>query len=126
MYHLMGSRVLSRSFTLSKEEEEEEDDHASENDVNNSSIGSAMVIDGPPSPHNATSAGDSPEEDNEEEGEDKEEEDTEVVMVPLADILNARYHTENVQGTSGFAISLFISDRLTTSSLHSRLNSSMN
>ena len=84
----MGSRVLSRSFTLSKEEEDHE--HENENDVVNSSLGSAMDIDGP----HATSADNSLEEgDNEEEGEDEE---TEVAMIPLADILNARYHTENV------------------------------
>ncbi|KAF8813911.1 SET domain-containing protein [Phlegmacium glaucopus] len=90
MYHLMGSRVLSRSFTLSREE----DDH--ENDVDDSSMGSAMDIDGPL--HKGASAtDDSQKGDNEEEGEDEEEEETEVVMIPLADILNARYETENVK-----------------------------
>jgi SET domain-containing protein 6 len=109
----MGSRVLSRSFTLSKEEEE--DDH--ENNVDNSSLGSAMDID---PPHNGTTSANNSQEDNEEEGGEDEEE-TKVVMVPLADILNARYNTENVQPTTGFVIC--ISDRLTMSS---RLNSSMN
>ena len=104
----MGSRVLSRSFTLSKEEEDHE--HENENDVVNSSLGSAMDID---PIHNGTSANDS-QEDNEEEGSDDEEE-TEVVMIPMADILNARYNTENVQPTPGFVISLDISDRLTMS-----------
>lgn len=87
----MGSRVLSRSFTLSKEE----DDH--ENDIDSSSsMGSAMDIDGPP--HNGASAtDDSQEGDNQEEDEDEDEEETKVVMIPLADILNARYKTENVQ-----------------------------
>ena len=83
----MGSRVLSRSFTLSKEEQE--DDH--QHDVDNS-VSSAMDIDG--SPHKDTSADDFQEDDNEEGVED--EEVTEVVMVPLADILNARYERENV------------------------------
>ena len=112
----MGSRVLSRSFTLSKEEE----DHENENVVDNSSVGSAMDID---LPHNGTSANDS-QEDNEEEGSD-DEEGTEVVMVPMADILNARYNTENVQPTPGFVISIYISDWLTMSFVYSRLNSSM-
>jgi SET domain-containing protein 6 len=92
----MGSRVLSRSFTLSKEEE---DDH--ENDVDNFSLGSAMDID---PPHNGTSANSSQEDNEEEGGEDEEE--TEVVMIPLADILNARYNTENVQPTPGFVVFL--------------------
>ena len=87
----MGSRVLSRSFTLSKEEEEEENEN--ENDVDNSSMGSTMDINGPL--HKGTSVDNSQEGDNEEEG-GEDEEDTEVVMVPLADILNARYNTENV------------------------------
>ena len=90
----MGSRVLSRSFTLSKEEEDHE--NGNENDVDNSSLGSAMDID----PHNGTSVNDS-QEDNEEEGGDDEEE-TEAVMIPLADILNARYNTENVQQSPDF------------------------
>ena len=87
----MGSRVLSRSFTLSKEEEEEEDGH--NNDAGNSSMGSAMDIDGPL--HNDNTLADNSQEGDDEEGEDEEE--TQVVMVPLADILNARYGTENVQ-----------------------------
>ena len=102
----MGSRVLSRSFTLSKEEEEH--DHENENDVDSNSAGSAMNIDGPL--HKGASADDFQEGDNEEEGEDEEE--TEVVMVPLADILNARYNTENVQSTNGF-VGICISDWLT-------------
>lgn len=85
----MGSRVLSRSFTLSKEEEDRE------SNVDNSSLGSAMDID---PPHNGTSPNSSVEDNEEEGGEDEEE--TEVVMVPLADILNARYNTENVLALS--------------------------
>lgn len=112
----MGSRVLSRSFTLSKEEE---DDH--ENEVENSSQGSVMDID---PPHNDTSANNSQEENGEDGGEDEEE--TEIVMIPLADILNARYNTENVQPTSSFVIGTCISDLLTLSSAYPRLNSSMN
>jgi SET domain-containing protein 6 len=96
----MGSRVLSRSFTLSKEEE----DHENENDVDNSILDSAMDID---PPHNDTSS----QEDSEEGSDDEEE--TEVVMIPMADILNARYNTENVQPTPGLVISICISDRLT-------------
>ena len=93
----MGSRVLSRSFTLSKEEEE---DHENENDVDDSRLGSDMDID---LPRDGTSAYDS-QEDSEEGGDDEEE--TEVVMIPLADILNARYNTENVQSTPGFVLFL--------------------
>ena len=86
----MGSRVLSRSFTVSNLKEEEDQ----ENDVGDSSLGSAMDID---PPHDGTSANNS-QEDNEEEGAE-DEEGIEAVMIPLADILNARYNTENVQAT---------------------------
>jgi N-lysine methyltransferase SETD6 len=111
----MGSLVLSRSFTLC---EEEEDDH--ENDVENS-LDSVMDID---PPHNGTSANNSQEENEEGGGEDEEE--IKIVMIPLADILNARYNTENVQPTPGFVIGICTSDWLTLSSAYPRLNSSMN
>lgn len=95
----MGSRVLSRSFTLSKEEAEDQHD----NEVDNSSLGSGMDID---PPHSGVSANNSQEDNEEEGGEDEEE--AEVVMIPLADILNARHNTENVQPTPGFVINICI------------------
>ncbi|KAJ3507304.1 hypothetical protein NLJ89_g6379 [Agrocybe chaxingu] len=100
-YHLMGTRISSRSFTLEKEEEEKEHhgaDHSAENEGANTSMGSAMDIDAPPS-HEHQGDEEHADEGHEEEHEEVEEEEDspEVVMIPLADILNARYKTENVK-----------------------------
>ncbi|KAF8160689.1 hypothetical protein B0H34DRAFT_697698 [Crassisporium funariophilum] len=97
-YHLMGSRLLSRSFTLDKEDEEDQAP-----DVGNSSLGSAMDVDDT-SPHNhsappsaAPPVNEEEEAEAEAEAEEAEEDGPEVVLVPLADMLNGRYNTENVR-----------------------------
>ncbi|CAA7261815.1 unnamed protein product [Cyclocybe aegerita] len=100
-YHLMGTRISSRSFTLEKAEEEVEHhdaDDPAENEAANTSMGSAMDVDGPPSLDHEQ-GDEHPDHQEEEEGnnEEEEEDSTEVVMIPLADILNARYRTENVK-----------------------------
>ncbi|KAJ7121334.1 SET domain-containing protein [Mycena crocata] len=94
IYHVMGSRILSRSFDVKKEGEEEGEDDAEEEGPANTSLGSAMDVDAPG--HEAESAhGDS---DTEEEGaEDDDEEPSGVSMVPIADMLNARYGSENAK-----------------------------
>ena len=92
MYHLQGSRILSRSFTLEKDADEDE---AEEAEAANTSLGSAMDVEGD-APH----AHDSEENGEEEEGEEGDEEDEDagiVAMVPFADMLNARYRSENVR-----------------------------
>ncbi|PPR01715.1 hypothetical protein CVT24_001591 [Panaeolus cyanescens] len=94
-FHIMGCRIMSRSFTLEIQEGEEGEGQSNDNDENeiqpddgNTSMGSAMDVD-----HE-----DDPKQTSEEQDEDEDEEDeTEVVMVPLADFLNARYQTENVK-----------------------------
>ena len=89
MYHLQGSRILSRSFTLEKDADDDEAEAA------NTSLGSAMDVEGD-APH----AHDSEEHGEEEEGEEGDEEDEDagiVAMVPFADMLNARYRSENVR-----------------------------
>ncbi|KIM45375.1 hypothetical protein M413DRAFT_442044 [Hebeloma cylindrosporum] len=100
-FHLMGNLILSRSFTLDdqdedEDEEEEEKEHATgdeHQDIGNTSLGSAMDVDAPISATNEHS-----EEEANEDGDDDEETSTlEVAMVPLADILNARYQCENVK-----------------------------
>ncbi|KAF8967820.1 hypothetical protein BDZ97DRAFT_1801404, partial [Flammula alnicola] len=97
-YHLMGSRILSRSFTLEREEVQEDEEEeklpeetsADDIDVANTSIGSAMDVDAP-------SAQETHTEEHENHAHEREEVAAEVVMIPLADILNARYETENVK-----------------------------
>ncbi|KAJ7451845.1 SET domain-containing protein [Mycena galericulata] len=91
IYHVMGSRILSRSFDVEKDdpEEEPEEDGAPAD----TSLGSAMDVDEPQdepkSDHDGASEPDNDSED--------EEEPSGVAMVPLADMLNARYGSENAK-----------------------------
>ncbi|KAJ7782346.1 SET domain-containing protein [Mycena maculata] len=92
IYHVMGSRILSRSFDVEKDdpEEEPEEDGAPAD----TSLGSAMDVDGPQDETESPHEGDS-EPDDDSEGD--EEEPFGVSMVPLADMLNARYGSENAK-----------------------------
>ncbi|KAG1767426.1 hypothetical protein EDD22DRAFT_875836 [Suillus occidentalis] len=80
-YHVTGSRILSRSFNVERWEGEVEQDaedvpteDSKEDSRANTSIGSAMDVDDP---------GDGEEAD--------------IAMVPMADILNARYDSVNAK-----------------------------
>lgn len=98
----MGSRILSRSFDVEKwqpeEEEEEEDDHAA-----NQSMGSAMDVDeghseGPDAVNSTHPREGDEENDGEEDGDHEEALDSsDTAMVPMADMLNARFGSENVR-----------------------------
>ncbi|KAF8837690.1 SET domain-containing protein [Paxillus ammoniavirescens] len=105
-YHCAGSRILSRSFTVSRwtndGEGEGEGDHegegaddAEEEEASgaNTSLGSAMEVDDPqqPSHEDAGSVSDSDSEDEDEE------DPSDVAMVPMADLLNARWGSENAK-----------------------------
>ncbi|KIJ60009.1 hypothetical protein HYDPIDRAFT_117671 [Hydnomerulius pinastri MD-312] len=107
-YHRAGSRILSRSFTVSrwdadgedkdKDKGEGEEKHVEgegdEEDVGevdpcaNTSLGSAMDVD---DPHQEVNA------DLDSDGEDDEEDPSDVAMVPMADLLNARWGSENAK-----------------------------
>ncbi|KAG7098312.1 hypothetical protein E1B28_000273 [Marasmius oreades] len=78
-YHIMGSRILSRSFDV--ERWDSEDDAV--NETANTSAGSAMDVDGPA--------------EREATPEEEEEDTVDVSMVPMADLLNARYGSENAK-----------------------------
>ncbi len=85
----MGSRILSRSFNVEKWESDNDENE----EANNSH---SMDVDEPDTL--ATSAQDSePTEEHveEEEEEEDEEDSSDVSMVPVADLLNARYESEN-------------------------------
>ncbi|KAJ8596569.1 SET domain-containing protein [Rhizopogon salebrosus TDB-379] len=100
-YHITGNRILSRSFQVErwkgdvKQEDSDEHEDVPEDSIEdtqaNTSIGSAMDIDG-------TGDGD---EALGEESSDSDDEDiddsSEVSMVPMADLLNARYDSENAK-----------------------------
>jgi SET domain-containing protein 6 len=109
----MGSRILSRSFTVHKwkgtvdldaaeEVDENGDDELSSTqdaDASQASISSAgMEVDadaGLDAILNEVQGNQNPALD-EESNSDDEEDSSDVAMVPVADMLNARYESENV------------------------------
>lgn len=109
-YHVHGSRILSRSFRVERWEGEEGGEGEEEA---NTSIGSGMDVsvgntsgdikmmdvdepNHPPPPES---------EDNEGDSDDEDEDDpSDVAMVPMADMLNARYGCENVRSSPFFSI----------------------
>ncbi|KAH7912417.1 hypothetical protein BJ138DRAFT_1083668 [Hygrophoropsis aurantiaca] len=87
-YHIMGSRILSRSFHVEKWDGQSNDEDESEANT------SAMDVDAADSPdkgdHNE------PEDDGGSD-EDDADDPADVAMVPMADLLNARYGSENAK-----------------------------
>ncbi|KAG6891484.1 hypothetical protein C0992_005622 [Termitomyces sp. T32_za158] len=90
-YHLMGSRILSRSFTVeqwnSGEGEKWSEDalpNTRDHEMDVDSYG------GPEGLHEDSSS-------HHSEAEEEEEEDSDIAMVPMADMLNARYRSENAK-----------------------------
>ncbi|KAH8107781.1 SET domain-containing protein [Cristinia sonorae] len=96
-YHVMGSRILSRSFTVLKWNGMTEDEDAMVADAD-TSIGSGMDVDMPDTPDEPQLDGTELQEDDDEESEDEDMEDPgDVSMVPMADMLNARFESENAK-----------------------------
>ncbi|THH28599.1 hypothetical protein EUX98_g5589 [Antrodiella citrinella] len=95
-YHVMGSRILSRSFTVQEwEGSEDEDAMAADADT---SIGSGMDVDMDANTPEHLEPDEVHEQDGtaSDDGSDSgDEEDT--AMVPIADMLNARFEHENVK-----------------------------
>ena len=109
-YHIMGSRVLSRSFNVEewrKPDDDEKDEDENAESGTNTSFQNAMDVDESPAdepePNHAEEQEDSlsleqlVEADDDSESDDEGAEDPgDVAMVPMADMLNARYQSENV------------------------------
>ncbi|KAF7797564.1 hypothetical protein EIP86_008764 [Pleurotus ostreatoroseus] len=93
----MGSRILSRSFTVSRwPGEDEVEATAAEQDAANSA---AMDVDDqkPSDPANEANAMEPTDNSGEDDdSEDGAEDPSDVAMVPMADMLNARFESENV------------------------------
>jgi len=88
----MGSRVLSRSFNVEKWNSVAEEDEE-ENTAANSSHGSEMDVD-----NQGIERNDDASHHSEAEGEeDATDDSSDVTMVPMADMLNARYGSENAK-----------------------------
>jgi SET domain-containing protein 6 len=90
-YHIMGSRILSRSFTVEKwregegevEEVEDEDENAEKTSF---SATAEMDVDD-----------DEPGSSNIGDIEDSDDDSSDIALVPMADMLNACYGSENVR-----------------------------
>ena len=112
-YHLNGSRILSRSFHVEKWRGEHTEEDSDEDD-NDAGEDSAMDIDpqeqraaetsGQPGQEEALPHGPGElqvEGDNDDDSDDEDREDpADVAMVPMADMLNARFESENVSRSS--------------------------
>lgn len=99
----MGSCILSRSFNVTRWTGETEEEADAIEDTGPSVSGSAMNVDDsakasvPPSEAGASeSTGDGDNEDDEDDADDEEDDPSDVAMVPMADMLNARFESENV------------------------------
>ncbi|EIM83024.1 SET domain-containing protein [Stereum hirsutum FP-91666 SS1] len=104
-YHLMGSRILSRSFSVERWEghaADKQEDSAS-SPVADTGRDEAMDVDTEAVTATAPEAEDGVDEpsfvvDDENDSDDEDEEDpANVAMVPMADMLNARYRSENAK-----------------------------
>ncbi|KAI6001651.1 SET domain-containing protein [Pisolithus orientalis] len=113
-YHRAGSRILSRSFTISKWTNDDDpdeqnlgggdvNDHESEREPEgpisddmdnraNTSLGSAMDVDEP-----VTGSEGNLHLDDHDDTDDDEDDPSDVAMVPMADLLNARWRSENAK-----------------------------
>ena len=95
----MGSRILSRSFQVSRwqgeSRDEEDDQDDTPNEANTSIDSAAMDVDN--SPSNSEHGKDDHDEDD--ESDENEDDPADVAMVPMADLLNAQYESENVSPT---------------------------
>ncbi|KAI0335074.1 SET domain-containing protein [Cubamyces sp. BRFM 1775] len=103
-YHIMGSRILSRSFHV----EQWKGEHSEEQDEDEPGNSSAMDIDlqegEAPAPEGDAEAQEPEEaaediqvEDEDDEDDEDREDPADVAMVPMADMLNARFESENAK-----------------------------
>lgn len=106
----MGSRILSRSFRVEPwgKEEGEEDDEEEDGAEANTSTDNAMDVDELVERRHPEKGQLEPEEASDEE-DDEIEDTADIAMVPMADMLNARFESENVGFTyifTAFCITL--------------------
>ena len=100
----MGSRILSRSFTVEKWDGNTSDQKQNDNSVPADTDGDdAMETDEAAGAASLAIDGDGDTDepsfvvDDEDDSDDKEDDAADVAMVPMADMLNARYGSENVR-----------------------------
>ncbi|KAJ7594459.1 SET domain-containing protein [Mycena floridula] len=86
-YHIMGSRILSRSFHVESWGAKNSDNKIPSSDS------AAMDVDEPPEDKENLDATSDDDDDEDEDGEDT----AHISMVPVADMLNARFGSENAK-----------------------------
>lgn len=94
----MGSLILSRSFHVEKWNGEANEDSDHEHSSHAAHSSDAMEVDATDTGNNEVLGehyGGAEDEESDTEDEDYDD-PADVAMVPLADMLNARYRTENV------------------------------
>ncbi|KAI5116691.1 hypothetical protein M0805_002853 [Coniferiporia weirii] len=92
-YHLMGSRILSRSFQVERWEGQQEVANEEQ-----SVVEGAMEVDGEEAaPHEEPDVGVIDVASVNDDDDEDEEDPSDVTMVPMADMLNARYGSENAK-----------------------------
>jgi len=108
-YHIMGSRILSRSFNVERPDPGDANDEGEEGDgAADMSCGSGMDVDEEPPGSVQNGDEETRHGDDDADGEEEEvdgEDEVEVCMLPMADMLNARYGLENVSSPSIFSAS---------------------
>jgi len=105
----MGSRILSRSFNVERPDPGDANDEGEEGDgAADTSRGSGMDVDEEPPGSVQNGDEETRHGDNDADAEEEEvdgEDEVEVCMLPMADMLNARYGLENVSSPSIFSAS---------------------
>ncbi|KAI0745272.1 SET domain-containing protein [Earliella scabrosa] len=113
-YHLNGSRILSRSFHVEEwkgehtensddDEDEEEEDAVAQNAGDDSAMDidlpepSAATVGGQAQDANVADESNHELEDDEDSDDEDRENPADVAMVPMADMLNARFESENAK-----------------------------
>ena len=105
-FHIMGSRILSRSFHVERWEGGEDEDDTQADTCTSITSEDRMDVDEPakgtifPGEADCLSAP-GVLDDGTEEDEDAED-PSDVAMVPMADMLNAKYKSENARNAPPF------------------------
>lgn len=100
MYHRMGSSILSRSFHVKRDLKHAESDDA---DIHSNPAEVSIQREMPgeeegEEPTQEVGEGDEDEDEDEEEEEEEDDENVrDISMVPMADMLNARFGSENTR-----------------------------
>ncbi|WFD41856.1 Ribosomal lysine N-methyltransferase 4 [Malassezia psittaci] len=103
MYHRMGSLILSRSFNVKRDLKHAEDDDTdihslpTEVGVQREIPGEVEELEADDSQADAVGEDDSDDDESGSDEDDEEEDVRDISMVPMADMLNSRFGSENTR-----------------------------